>query len=252
MWRIMIFTILFFFISGVTIEGFAIREKMLSGITIKNGKNMNTALPLYGRYCGLGHNDKYGAQPIDVLDRACQIHDICTSAGLLTCFCNEQLYWIVSNIVPLNNNMTKTKDSILSYIYASLVGCKNYDRFDIQYIIGSTFHRGFNYLPFYNIKKKNLYISIDTLEDDNIYFLEFDNQYDYSQFTQIAYANPSVDIPYSKKIQGNVYYKLFDYNIIYSKKNVTSQIFVYDVTLDVVNYMVNIQNQIIKKISVCH
>ena len=47
----------------------------------------------YGHYCGLGHTNTFGIEPVDALDRLCQIHDICvTAGGYLNCFCNEQLY----------------------------------------------------------------------------------------------------------------------------------------------------------------
>ncbi len=223
-----IFIILFFFICNIKAKNLVINENASNNIT-KNEKDIN-ALPLYGHYCGLGHSNTYGIMPIDVLDRACQIHDICTSAGLLTCFCNEQLYWIVSNIVPLNSNMSKTKDSILSYIYASVVGCSNYDRFDVRYIIGSTDHKGFNYLPFYSIKKESE-ILINTFENDNIYFLTFDNLYDYSKFTQTVYINSLIDISDDKKIKGETRHKLSNYNLIYSKENYTALIHASNVTI---------------------
>ena len=245
MQRIMILIILLLFIGNITAKNLTVHGGMLNNI--KKERNVEGVLPLYGYYCGLGHSNKYGVTPVDELDRACQIHDICTTAGLLACYCNEQLYWSVSNIKPLNNNMSMTKDSVLSYIYTSMIRCKNYDDFDAKYIIGGTNNKGFNYLPFYG-EEASKYVLIKTLENDNIYFLTFDNVYDYSQFTQKVYLNPLIDISDDKKIKDRTYQKLSNFNLIYSTKNSTTSVHVLDITLYRAKYVMNLMIQEIEEL----
>jgi len=109
-----------------------------------------TLVSNYGRYCGRGHYSEVGDIPIDIFDRVCQIHDICVTArGMMDCYCNEQLYWLISYLKATTPEQQTAKDFILKGIYASVLFCTNWDSFDVNYYIGSTKERGFNYLPLY-------------------------------------------------------------------------------------------------------
>ncbi len=102
----------------------------------------------YGRYCGLGHYDPYGRPGIDELDRACQVHDICTSRGLLDCYCNQQLYW-ASMTMNVSGSASVAKDVILRYLYPAMAPCGNHHSFDTVMVIGKMTNPGFNYYPVY-------------------------------------------------------------------------------------------------------
>jgi hypothetical protein len=56
----------------------------------------------YGNYCGLGHTNNRGIEPVDELDRACQIHDICTSYGYsIASVTNNSILWLLCSILRL-------------------------------------------------------------------------------------------------------------------------------------------------------
>jgi len=140
--------------------------------------------PEYGKYCGYKVTDKYGAKPIDELDRVCQLHDICvTSIGLLNCFCNEQLYYLVSNIRPKSQTVSKTKDSILSWIYKSIILCNtNYYWFDNLFSIApfEKNNAGYFYIPFYPTDKDKRFI-IESSRD--AFIITFNDTSSYQNFT---------------------------------------------------------------------
>ncbi len=104
----------------------------------------------YGYYCGIYHYDKYGRRPIDTLDAACQIHDICTTESIFDCYCNQQLFWAMGNIGPSQANTSAARNSMMRWIYYSIGGCSiNHFGFHKVKYIGSLHHQGFNYLPIY-------------------------------------------------------------------------------------------------------
>jgi hypothetical protein len=132
----------------------------------------------YGKYCGLGHTQTDGSQPIDELDRFCQIHDICVTAGGmisgLGCFCNEQLYYHVSNYNPIDSIASKEKNGILSFIYAAISLCDNYAPLKNTYLLASYDEKnyGFWFIPFYESFYKNLFknVSFDISADDDLWY----------------------------------------------------------------------------------
>ena len=145
----------------------------------------------YGVYCGLYHTDYYGLEPINELDRYCQYHDICVTAESKTsCYCNQQLFWYVSNFVPIDTSSNVEKDTILKYIYPSIAVCSNYYNFDIKYLLSNGFdsvQSGFNYLPLYGIESSIVYF----YSSDDIAIMLFNNG-TYTQFTHDVYRNASL------------------------------------------------------------
>lgn len=177
-------------------------------------------LTKYGKYCGKDHYDSFGGEAVDVFDRSCQIHDICCSSqGLLSCYCNEQLYWLISNLEPKTSDQSDIKDFILKTIYVSVMTCKNYYLFDEFYYVtrvhSDQYYRGFNYLPLRMHEPLQL-CSINT--DMFIYDLD---EKEYSNFTATAYYQPS-NIAYIKPNQiipmgtCDFIYKSKDWKIIYN------------------------------------
>lgn len=196
-------------------------------------------LPNYGYYCGLGITNTYGKIPIDNLDRACQIHDICTTLNLMDCYCNEQLYWLVSNLYANTQNMKNTKDEILRYIYISIAGCPNHDNFKNIFYIGGIGDKGFNYFPIYHIDKES-YAQI-FVPTKNVYFLNFKNLEDYLQFTFNVYINPRFYIDESKLINNGEYYNVTGYSIIYNRNNNQIWIGVIDITAEFIKSKFNME-----------
>lgn len=106
----------------------------------------------YGNYCGLGKYSNFGKPPIDRLDRACQIHDICTYAiGLTDCRCSDQLddltkiqdHRIDQGMINSVNAFSKT----LWFLDTSCTG--NRDKYKPNtFYIGHL--PGFQYIPFYS------------------------------------------------------------------------------------------------------
>lgn len=146
-------------------------------------------LTKYGKYCGKDHYDSFGGEAVDVFDRACQIHDICCSSqGLLSCYCNEQLYWMISNLEPKTSEQSDIKDFILKTIYVSVMTCKNYYLFDEYYYVTHVhkdqYYRGFNYLPLRLHEPLKL---CSTMSDILVYDLD---EKEYTNFTATAYYSP--------------------------------------------------------------
>lgn len=138
----------------------------------------------YGYYCGIYHYDIYGRKPMDILDDACQIHDICTTRGLTDCYCNQQLYYRISNIKPLNKSMSEARDSMARYIFLVIYPCSNSYEYDKRYVIGTMNNNGFNYLPLYKKNETKEFI-IET--EKPIYLIKLCN--DYEKFTRDVYNN---------------------------------------------------------------
>lgn len=142
--------------------------------------------PIYGRYCGINHYDIYGRSGICELDDACQIHDICTSRGLSDCFCNQQLFWYASNILPINFEASYAKRSILRYIYYSIAPCSDYYYYDKFRVLGNMNNKGFNYLPIYHSGN----YKINVKHDAKLYVI-FLTHSNYMNFTVSVYNNPN-------------------------------------------------------------
>lgn len=209
---------------------------------IKNEENFTklwtSMFPNYGVYCGFDVTSQYGKKPIDDMDRYCQYHDICVtlqSQGRTSCWCNQQLYYLVSNVHPKNIKESKAKDSILYYIYIAVAGCKNYYHFatniKITRVNSENSTKGYNYLPFYpNIYNQQSYvIKINGSSEGSAYIFKFDKKI-YEKFTVNAFNNP-VDAlskynkyfvheltnrPYQIMIDNN-YYVIYNPSIEYGK-----------------------------------
>jgi len=180
-------------------------------------------LTKYGKYCGKDHYDSFGGEAVDVFDRSCQIHDICcTSQGLLSCYCNEQLYWLISNLEPKTVNQTDIKDFILKTIYVSVITCKNYYLFDEYYYVtkvyNDQYNRGFNYLPLRMNDPDINMLRICAYETD-LYIYDISNE-NYSNFTSTAYYNPIGVYSYKHDVvvaQSCKYiHKVTDWKVIYN------------------------------------
>lgn len=160
---------------------------------------------IYGIYCGRGHYSNVGEKPIDIFDRVCQIHDICYTSSNYNCFCNEQIYYLISNLYAKTDEQNKIKDYILQFIFIALVGCKNHELFDNTFVIPkySQQNIGFNFIPFYydaptefSIKNKILLIKSDYI----IYICPINS---IDNINQNIYTNCNT---YDKKlINGNLY-----------------------------------------------
>lgn len=129
----------------------------------------------YGNYCGVGNYAINGTKPIDLIDRQCQIHDVCYSAINYKCFCHEQLYYSVSNIKPINDEQLNIKNHILRYMFLFISRCENYNSFDKIFIISkfTSNNIGFHFIPFYGrinmyVNSKHKYLICDPLHINNI------------------------------------------------------------------------------------
>lgn len=171
----------------------------------------------YGYYCGLWHYNRYGLAPYDILDRVCQIHDICTSIGMMNCYCNQQLLVSTYNIKPGHQNMTDARNSILRYMYYAILNCYNHHDFDKQIILGTLLDKGFNYLPLY---KEQYDQKLDVSTEYKLFFVKLCDDYDI--FTKDVYNNTSNVLNYKYNIlngNGNIVnidkncnYVLYNYN----------------------------------------
>jgi len=149
----------------------------------------------YGIYCGLGHTNVLGLEPIDELDRICQIHDICTgAAGLTSCFCNEQLYEKMSIYIPSTSAQSSEKNTALTTAYTAISPCSNYLYIDDMRLISNcpslpcTNQQGFTYFPIYPSSTNYKFINVQSVT--NIKAYKVSNVTYYNQFTQYAYNNP--------------------------------------------------------------
>jgi len=156
----------------------------------------------YGSYCGKDHYNNYGAIPIDDFDRVCQIHDICVTAkGMLDCYCNEQLYWMLSYLQPRTTEQSQMKDQALRGIYASIFGCTNYYSFDTEYYISKMMepnvintYKGFNYLPIYYSFDGTICTDINTLI---VFYTDVGSYYN---ITKAAFNDPPSVIKYPHSV----------------------------------------------------
>lgn len=197
-------------------------------------KSSEKRLPVWGNYCGKGHTNQRGIEPIDQMDRYCQYHDICvTVLGFLDCWCNEQLYYLVSNIKPQNLEESDIKDSILTFIFDAVIGCENYWGFDKIFVVTGVEKwmesRGYNYLAYYPSSSIQSYKINNLVPGDTDFILRL-NKGQYYEFTNDVYQDPVNRI--SKWLQ----YKVKDldvseydfeinpgeYYVVYNPSNFTS------------------------------
>ena len=149
----------------------------------------------YGHYCGLGHGDIYGREPVDELDRVCQIHDICVSAtAYLSCFCNEQLYASMSQFNFLTTEQEAEIDHDLNRIYLAIAGCDNNAYLREQHVFQGCVSddcdiSGFTYLPIYGYNSTTKFIYLFATYNVKVLIMtryEYDNY-----FTRQAYVRPA-------------------------------------------------------------
>jgi len=187
----------------------------------------------YGRYCGRDHYNNYGAIPIDEFDRVCQIHDICvTSKGMLDCYCNEQMYWMMSYIKPNTVEQKHIKDFVLKGIYASILGCTNHDTFDVYYSVSklerdNTFNKGFNYLPIYTSNSDGCVICALS---NKLYVFAYDTVDEYHRLTKLAYDNPLAvaSLKHETVMPGGPCLTLYnEYLIVYNENETSSAMISY-------------------------
>lgn len=103
----------------------------------------------YGHYCGIFHTDKTFREPIDNVDRACQLHDTCiSSAGhYLDCPCNEQLLLRMYESCPNSTDAVYYRDQIIRAMNVATSLCNSYCSLMDTYFISHEL--GFNGMPFY-------------------------------------------------------------------------------------------------------
>ncbi len=105
----------------------------------------------YGNYCGIGKYSSIGKQPIDKLDRACQIHDICTYAvGLTDCRCSDQLDDLTKiEDHRIDQGMINSVNALSKSFWMLDTSCtSNRDKYKPNtFYIGNL--AGFQYIPFY-------------------------------------------------------------------------------------------------------
>ena len=199
--------------------------------------------PIHGKYCGLYHTSYYGEKPIDEIDRYCQFHDICVTLkenGLSSCWCNEQLYYLVSNLEPENEEVKGIKDSILYYLYISVARCMNNYNFDKKIMISrrrsESNKKGFNYLPIYNSINEKYEIESD--KNITIYRIK---KSEYKNFTTDVYDDPSLISKYDNYIEK----QLFTKNKYIIKTNNETNIILYN------NDVLNSRSLMIKNVTSC-
>lgn len=130
----------------------------------------------YGNYCGLGHSSETLAEPIDALDRLCQIHDICvTQRGLFDCYCNMQLYYGLAyengTMRPFGNDTANNHAYHMSqtiYLATALCGKKTCDYLPL--VLPAAKYGIYSWMPLYDIKNATrMYITTSfTLSFDGI------------------------------------------------------------------------------------
>jgi hypothetical protein len=181
----------------------------------------------YGIYCGYLHTSEYGIKPIDIADRYCQIHDICTSIGLFDCFCNEQLYYNFINYIPINNETKYEKDSILKALYTAIFMCPNYDKFDVSFRLGNYGIKGFNYIPLFYYEK-NTYLNLENYNEFEIY--KFDGYNEYIKFAYMihdTYPNKNI---YKPEVTSLISIKNDEIYVIYNNKSIYANVILKNIS----------------------
>jgi hypothetical protein len=123
-------------------------------------RNQFNPMSQYGNYCGLGYGSINGTKPIDQLDRACQLHDICVSSdSRISCHCSSQLYFNIYNEdlelrINGSEHAIREAEDIAKWVSLAATLCfvwpmpNTYDK----YYIGSVNQVGYNYLPMYDLE----------------------------------------------------------------------------------------------------
>lgn len=108
----------------------------------------------YGVYCGIYHSSYTFEEPINPVDRTCQLHDTCISAAdsYLSCTCNEQLSRRISEVCPQDTSPRKKgdgyyRDQIITAMSVATTLCDNVCDLENRYLVSAA--RGFNAIPFY-------------------------------------------------------------------------------------------------------
>ncbi len=108
----------------------------------------------YGVYCGIYHSSYTFEEPINPVDRTCQLHDTCISAAgsYLSCICNEQLSRRISEVCPQNITARERgdgyyRDQIITAMSVATTLCDNICDLEHRYLVSA--ERGFNAIPFY-------------------------------------------------------------------------------------------------------
>ncbi len=121
-------------------------------------------------------------KPLDLLDRSCQIYQACighNSSKNHKCFCDEQLYYHVSNFEPTDNITKHIKDNVLYYLQITSHNCSSYYHFDKIQKLGS--HYG---LPIYPKLP-----SIRGIVGYNITSTNYTSLYKYNEFITKIHSN---------------------------------------------------------------
>lgn len=115
----------------------------------------------YGHYCGIFHTDRMFIEPINDVDRACQLHDTCISAskGYLDCFCNEQLLVRMYDVCPNDPNASYYRDQIIRAMNIGTSMCSSECALSNTYKVSP--EHGFNAIPFYGPTK----VEVSALEN---------------------------------------------------------------------------------------
>ena len=148
----------------------------------------------YGKYCGVGYSNKYGAKPDDIMDEYCHKHDICTTIGLTNQFCNCQMVYYAMN----HNTKTQSEETMrecMLYWGAAACGVStfygySYDKRVVIPVINVA-SKGFSYYTLFNF--------------DNIshtYYIRPSNQYLYlTTFTSMDEYNTYAYYAYDSGFQ---------------------------------------------------
>lgn len=158
--------------------------------------SLSPVLASYGNYCGQDHNTPYAIQPIDELDRYCQIYNICVSAlGMFSCFCHEQLHTELFMFEPQTAAQEAERLSRLAILDPIIASCPHPHYTSQRYYVAAN-NPGFTYIPFYNIADLSSTLSRVSPKTitfgyyDNVYFYTTDSKTFYDHFVPLAYENP--------------------------------------------------------------
>ena len=140
-----------------------ITGSQLVGQDIKDARYLWRYGGPYGYYCGLGWTSKMFDEPINNVDRACQLHDTCISASgaYLNCACNEQLMLRMYDTCPETGNATYYRDQIIRAMNVGTSLCSSECNLVNRYFISSEL--GFNGVPFYGPQEMKIEPIIDNL-----------------------------------------------------------------------------------------
>jgi len=135
----------------------------------------------YGYYCNVARGSADDPIPYDELDEACQVWAICTDArGSADCFCNEQAYYTISNVVPHGDDATSFKIAILHSLYIKIAGCADWAPLGGMHVVpGGVLIPGF--APIYQKRSGNDGWRIWAEGSDMYYYLTDRDGYVYTE-----------------------------------------------------------------------